>query len=82
MAVSWLIDWGYYLLTGMILQVVGEKHLCLVVSNIFYYHPYMGKIPILTIYFSNGLKPPLRKNLAGANRDESFMSKRMADFPH
>ena len=29
-----------------------------VVSNIFYFHPYQGKIPILTFIFSDGLKPP------------------------
>ena len=30
-----------------------------VVSNIFYFHPYLwGKIPILTNIFSKGLKPP------------------------
>ena len=28
-----------------------------VVSNIFF-HPYLGKIPILTNIFSDGLKPP------------------------
>ena len=28
------------------------------VSNIFYLHPYLGKIPILTNMFSKGLKPP------------------------
>ena len=26
--------------------------------NIFYFHPYLGKIPILTNIFSDGLKPP------------------------
>ena len=31
-----------------------------VVSNIFYVHPYLGKIPILTNIFSTGLKPPTR----------------------
>ena len=31
----------------------------LVVSNVFYFHPYLGKIPILTNSFQiNGLKPP------------------------
>ena len=29
-----------------------------VVSNIFYFHPYLGKIPILTNIFQKGLKPP------------------------
>ena len=29
-----------------------------VVSNIFYFHPYLGKIPILTNIFQQGLKPP------------------------
>ena len=32
----------------------------LVVSNILYVHPYLGKIPILTDIFSDGLKPPTR----------------------
>ena len=27
-------------------------------SNIFYFQPYSGKIPILTNIFSDGLKPP------------------------
>ena len=31
-----------------------------VVSNVFYVHPYLGKIPLLTNIFSNGLKPPTR----------------------
>ena len=32
-----------------------------VVSNIFYFHPYLGKMnPIWRAYFSNGLKPPTR----------------------
>ena len=31
-----------------------------VVSNIFSFHPYLGKIPILTNIFSKGLKPPTR----------------------
>ena len=26
----------------------------------FYFHPYLGKIPILTNIFLNGLKPPTR----------------------
>ena len=29
-----------------------------VVSNIFYFHPYLGKIPILTNIFSDGLVQP------------------------
>ena len=36
----------------------------LVVSNIFYVHPYLGKIPILTNIFSIGLKPPTRFNFS------------------
>ena len=32
----------------------------MVVSNIFYFHPYLGKIPILTNIFQIGLKPPTR----------------------
>ena len=31
----------------------------MVVSNIFYFHPYLGKIPILTNIFQIELKPPL-----------------------
>ena len=31
-------------------------------TNIFYFHPYLGKIPILTITFQRGLKPPTRKS--------------------
>ena len=27
-------------------------------SNILYFHPHVGKIPILTNIFSDGLKPP------------------------
>ena len=30
----------------------------MVVSNTFYFHPYLGKIPILTHIFQKGLKPP------------------------
>ena len=30
------------------------------VSNIFYFHAYLGKIPILTHIFQMGLKPPTR----------------------
>ena len=30
----------------------------MVVSNIVYFHPHLGKIPILTNIFSDGLKPP------------------------
>jgi len=30
-----------------------------VISNMFNFHPYLGKIPILDSYFSNGLKPPI-----------------------
>jgi len=29
-----------------------------VVSNMFYFHPYLGKISNLTNIFSDGLKPP------------------------
>ena len=32
----------------------------MVISNIFYVHPYLGKIPILTNIFPDGLKPPTR----------------------
>ena len=30
----------------------------MVVSNIFYFHPYLGKIPILTSIFFNGVVQP------------------------
>ena len=30
----------------------------MVLAKIVYFHPYLGKIPILTNIFSNGLKPP------------------------
>ena len=33
----------------------------MVVSNIFYVHPYLGKISILTNIFQKGLKRPTRK---------------------
>ena len=37
-----------------------------VVSNIFYFHPYLGKIPLLTNIFSNGLvQPPTRLVFTG-----------------
>ena len=36
-----------------------------VVSNIFYFHPYLGMISNLTNIFSNGLKPPTSK-ISGA----------------
>ena len=32
-------------------------------SNIFYFHPYLGKWSILSKNFSNGLKPPTRKRV-------------------
>ena len=32
----------------------------MVVSNLFCFHPYLGKIPILTNIFSDGLKPSTR----------------------
>ena len=38
----------------------------LVVSNIFYFHPYLGKIPILT-NISNGLKPPTSERIGLLN---------------
>ena len=31
-----------------------------VVSNKFYFHPYLGKIPNFDEHFSKGLKPPTR----------------------
>ena len=42
------------------------------VSNIVYFHPYLGKIPILTNVFSNGLKPPTRTVFHG--RSQRFRS--------
>ena len=35
----------------------------MVVSKIFYFHPYLGKWWNLTNFFSNGLKPPIRSLL-------------------
>ena len=32
----------------------GEKNSWVVVSNIFYFHPYLGKIPMLTNIFQRG----------------------------
>ena len=42
------------------------NEILLVVSNIFYVHPYLGKIPSLTIIFSNGLKPPTSSQIYGS----------------
>ena len=36
-----------------------------VVSSIFYVHLYLGKIPMLTNIFSDGLKPPTRAPVVG-----------------
>ena len=43
-------------------QRCGEEMISpwVVVSIIFYVHRYLGKIPILTNIFSDGLKPPTR----------------------
>ena len=40
-----------------------------VVLNMFYFHPYLGKIPIFDQYFSKGLKPPASAlvNFRGGN---------------
>ena len=35
-----------------------EQIVCVLVSNIFYFHPYLGKIPILTNVFQRGLVQP------------------------
>ena len=43
--------WSWYIL---------YIYIWVVVSNIFYVHYYLGKIPILTNFFSKGLKPPIR----------------------
>ena len=48
------------LMTSRGLEVDGNSHQCVcvffwvVVSNIFYFHPYLGKIPILTNIFQMG----------------------------
>ena len=38
-------------------------HIWVVVLNIFDVHPYLGKMPMLTNIFSNGLKPSTRYHL-------------------
>ncbi len=43
----------------------GDNPNRVVVSNIFSFHPYLGKIPILTNIFSKGLKPPTSISTAG-----------------
>ena len=40
-----------------------QRNNWVVVANIFHFHPYLGKIPILTNMFSKGLKPPTRTDL-------------------
>ena len=40
---------------------MGTEQKGVVVSNIFYVHPYLGKISnVIYEYFSDGLKPPTR----------------------
>ena len=42
------------LLNRGVLKLPTHRLLCVVVSNIFYFHPYLGKIPILTNIFQIG----------------------------
>ena len=49
--VPWKLKWSKFS-TGPTVLGGGFKY--------FYVHPYLGKIPILTNMFSNGLKPPTR----------------------
>ena len=37
-----------------------DMEIWVVVSNVFYFQPYLEKIPILTNIFQMGLKPPTR----------------------
>ena len=46
---------------GTFVQFTNQELDWVVVSNIFYFHPYLGKIPILINIFSKGLKPPTRR---------------------
>jgi len=50
-------------------KFLAPDHNKVVVSKIFYFHPYLGKIPILT-NFSRGLKPPTRQAAPGWRREE------------
>ena len=45
----------------------------MVVSNIFYFHPYLGKIPILTNIFQRGWNHQLVKD--GILFDSNFFGK-------
>ena len=42
-------------------QVITVSYNCVVVSNIFYFHPYLGKIPILSNIFQMGWNHQLDK---------------------
>jgi len=48
-----------------------------VVSNIFYFHPYLGKIPILTFIFFKGVgeKPPSSEAIAAVSTSQVFFEK-------
>ena len=52
----------------------------MVVSNIFYFHPYLGKIPILTNIFSDGLvQPPTSHAAAFISTTFVFFDKKVSD---
>ena len=65
---------------GLELQLSAGLFFLVVVSNIFYFHPYLGKMnPFWPAYFSNGLKPPTSFVCLGSHgcffnvlSDESF----------
>ena len=50
-------------IVGLLTMFTRWEH-WVVVSNMFYFHPYLGKIPILTNIFQMGwIKPPTRNTL-------------------
>ncbi len=58
-----LIGWWVFSPEKQIQRRISELwyHTWVVVSNIFYFHPYLGKMnPFWRAYFSKGLKPPTR----------------------
>ena len=49
-----------------------KKHDWVVVWNVFYFHPYLGKGPCLTNVFLDGLKPPSRWSFPPVFRPNSL----------
>ena len=47
----------------------------------FYFHPYLGKIPIFTNIFSKGLKPPSGKFGVAIILKVGLTSRTLDDFP-